>query len=167
MNSGNSLRKQFGAAIITAALALAAPSQVIAVDSGGGGSSGASVSTFDVAKEMRRARTKIAAEKFKAALRILRTVVRNDRRNADAYNLLGFASRKLDRLDDAQEYYVSALRIDPGHLGALEYQGELFLILDQTDDAASNLARLLALCGVNCDENRDLRRDMAVHKGSS
>ncbi len=168
MNSGTPIRKQFGAAIIAAALAVAAPSQVIAVDAGGGGSSsGSSASIFDVAKEMRRARSKIEAEQYKAAIRILRPVIREDRRNADAYNLLGFASRKVERYDAAAKYYVAALRIDPDHLGALEYQGELFLLLDQPENADANLARLLSLCGVNCEEYRDLKRDVAVHQGSS
>ena len=168
MNSGTPIRKQFGAAIIAAALAVAAPSQVIAVDAGGGGSSsGTSASIFDVAKEMRRARSKIEAEQYKAAIRILRPVIREDRRNADAYNLLGFASRKVERYDAAAKYYVAALRIDPDHLGALEYQGELFLLLDQPENADANLARLLSLCGVNCEEYRDLKRDVAVHQGSS
>ena len=172
MNSGTQIRNLSGAAIIAAALALGAPSQVVAVDTGGGGgggggSSGSSASKFDVAKEMRRARAKIAAEQYKAAIRILRPVIRADRRNADAYNLLGFASRKVERYDAAAKYYVSALRIDPDHLGALEYQGELFLLLDQLENADANLARLLSLCGVNCEEYRDLKRDVAVHQGSS
>ena len=174
MNSGTQIRNLSGAAIIAAALALGAPSQVVAVDTGGGGgggggggSSGSSASKFDVAKEMRRARAKIAAEQYKVAIRILRPVIRADRRNADAYNLLGFASRKVERYDAAAKYYVSALRIDPDHLGALEYQGELFLLLDQLENADANLARLLSLCGVNCEEYRDLKRDVAVHQGSS
>ena len=110
---------------------------------------------------MQLANSNIDAGNYVSAIRILRGVVKEDRRNADAYNLLGFASRKLDRYNDAKRFYGKALRISARHLGALEYQGELFLILNQPAKARANLALLLSICGATCDEYLDLKRDIA------
>jgi hypothetical protein len=50
------------------------------------------------------------------------------------------------------------LRINPNHLGALEYQGELFLQTKKVSAAKKNLAKLKQLCGVNCEEYLDLKK---------
>ena len=75
--------------------------------------------------------------------------------NADAYNLLGFASRKSGDLDRAWVFYDAALRINPNHLGALEYQGELFILQGDIAAAEANLVKLAAACGA-CAEYADL-----------
>ena len=51
-----------------------------------------------------------------------------------------------------------ALKIDSKHLGALEYQGELFMILKKTSSAKSNLAKIKAICGTSCEEYIDLKK---------
>ena len=157
------IKRNLAIGLLTCALALGAASNALAVGSGSGGSS----KPADNSAEMRAATSNIAAERYATAIRILKSVVRTDKRNADALNSLGFASRKLARYQDAQTYYARALKIDPKHLGALEYQGELFLILNQPDDAANNLALLLTICGADCDEYRDLKHDLSEFKGSS
>ena len=153
------IKRNLAIGLLTCALALGAASNALAVGSGSGGSSKPADNSA--------ATSNIAAERYATAIRILKSVVRVDKRNADALNLLGFASRKLARYQDAQTYYARALKIDPKHLGALEYQGELFLILNQPDDAANNLALLLTICGADCDEYRDLKHDLSEFKGSS
>ena len=40
-----------------------------------------------------------------------------------------------------------ALKEDPNHLGALEYQGEMFVDLGQKDNALTNLNKLKELVG--------------------
>lgn len=158
-------RKSAFAAVLGLALALGVPSASVAVDGGGGsgGSSRSSASAFNIAKEMQLARSKIDAGRYGSAIRVLNDVVRADRRNADAYNLLGFANRKLEKYARAGKFYKRALKISPQHLGALEYQGELFLILNQPDKAQANLALLLALCGTSCEEYLDLKGDLSAH----
>ena len=64
-------------------------------------------------------------------------------------------------------YYANALTINKNHKGALEYQGELFLLLKQPELAQNNLARLLQICGANCEEYLDLKGDIAAYQGSS
>ena len=66
---------------------------------------------------------------------------------ADVLNEIGFAFRKNNDLDNASKYYLMALKEDPNHLGALEYQGEMFVDLGQKDNALANLNKLKDLVG--------------------
>lgn len=96
------------------------------------------------------------AGRYQKAISILSEVVKAEANNADAWNLLGYSSRKLKKYENAAKYYNYALQLDPNHLGALEYQGELFIDLGAVDNAKANLARLRSLCG-NCEEYSDLK----------
>jgi len=58
--------------------------------------------------------------------------------------------------DSAAQNYERALMIDPEHVGALEYQGELFLQTGKPEMAQENLARLQQLCGMDCEEYKTL-----------
>lgn len=78
--------------------------------------------------------------------------------HADILNYMGFTSRKLGRLDDALAYYGEALRLDPNHLGATEYLGELYIQMGQLDRARTQLARLDQLCAYGCAQREELAR---------
>jgi tetratricopeptide (TPR) repeat protein len=64
----------------------------------------------------------------------------------DAYNLMGFAYRKLGDYDKALQAYDWALKLNPHHRGALEYLGEAYLELDQPEAAKATLERLEVEC---------------------
>jgi tetratricopeptide (TPR) repeat protein len=66
--------------------------------------------------------------------------------HADAYNLSGFAWRKLGDYDRALVLYDKALELNPHHRGALEYLGEAYLELERPDDAGALLQRLATEC---------------------
>jgi tetratricopeptide (TPR) repeat protein len=83
---------------------------------------------------------------------------------ADAFNQLGYAHRKLNKLPEARAHYAKALEINPDHRGALEYQGELFLMLDDLKSAEANLARLDKLCFFGCAEYSELKKAIAEYK---
>ena len=76
---------------------------------------------------------------------------------AERQNLLGFTSRKFGDLVAAASYYNTALTIDPKHIGALEYQGELFIQLGDIEKAQGNLAKLEKICWLPCNEEYELR----------
>ena len=78
--------------------------------------------------------------------------------NADIQNYLGFVSRKMNKLGKSDAYYKKALQLNPMHKGALEYQGELFLQYKNLEKANANLKLLERICGVNCDEYKDLKK---------
>ena len=76
---------------------------------------------------------------------------------ADRQNLLGFTARKSGDLAAAARYYNTTLMIDPKHIGALQYQGELFIQLGDIENAQINLAKLEKICWLRCHEEYELR----------
>ena len=127
-------------------------SPVIADDSGGSSDS----ERVDVRVLLEDARYNIKNEKFKRAIYILNEVVREEYNNADAWNLLGYSHRNLGRYKKAGKAYRKALKFDPKHKGALEYQGELFIKLGRVEEARANRERLAALCPQGCEQLQDL-----------
>lgn len=111
----------------------------------------------------RRAMVEVKAGRFANAIPLLVDVVGHDPNNADAYNNLGYSHRKLGQRDHALIYYTEALRLDPKHLGALEYQGELFLELGDLSRAEANLDKLARLCG-RCENYEDLAEAVVAYK---
>lgn len=77
--------------------------------------------------------------------------------NADILNYMGFASRKVGRLDEALSFYRQALRLEPNHLGATEYLGELYLQMGDLERATSQLAQLDRLCTYGCAQREELQ----------
>lgn len=110
------------------------------------------------------AETLIKEWKYADAIPLLEKVIKAEPENADAYNQLGYAHRKLNKLPEAKSHYARALSITPDHKGALEYQGELFLMLDDLKSAEANLARLDKLCFFGCAEYTDLKKAIAEYK---
>ena len=100
----------------------------------------------------------IQAKNYKLARSNLVMADKEFPNDADVNNLLGFTSRKLKLYRAAGSYYAKALSINPEHLGALEYQGELFILMKKTSLAKKNLAKLKKLCGTNCAEYLELRK---------
>lgn len=81
--------------------------------------------------------------------------------HADVLNYMGFVSRKMGRFDAALAYYDEALQIDPNHLGATEYLGELYIQMGDMNRARSQLARLDNLCAYSCAQREELARWLA------
>ena len=108
--------------------------------------------------ELATTRALIAKKDFTSALAALKIADKDFPNNADVNNLLGYSARNLKQYKPAATYYTKALKIDPKHLGALEYQGELFMLTKKTADAKKNLAKLKSLCGDKCEEYLDLKK---------
>jgi tetratricopeptide (TPR) repeat protein len=85
--------------------------------------------------------------------------------SADVFNLLAFSQRNAGDLASALPNYVRALELDPDHLGALEYMGELYVKIGELDKARALLARLEKLCPQGCEERDDLARAIAAAGG--
>ena len=111
-----------------------------------------------VTSELTAIRISINSGQYTTALTSLKSADKSYPNNADVNNLLGYTSRKLKQYSQAGTYYTKALKIDPKHLGALEYQGELFMTLKKTSSAKSNLAKIKAICGTSCEEYIDLKK---------
>ena len=84
--------------------------------------------------------------------------------NADAWNYLGFSSRKLGKYEESEVAYKKALSINPDHVGALEYYGELHLTLKRPEKAKDLLAKLKTLCTLNCKEMKQLEAAIKTYE---
>ena len=108
------------------------------------------------AESYAEAQSLIEAEAYAKALPILQQLAKDTPGSADIFNLLGYAYRKTGDLMRSGPAYERALFLDPDHLGALEYQGELFLLQGNPAGAEANLARLNRLCPSPCEERDEL-----------
>ena len=129
----------------------------------GGGSDSQSIqsTTKPADPNFVRAKAMIEARDYKGSLPLLQQVVAKDPRNADAYNLMGYATRSAGDANGSLPYYQQAIAIDPRHLGAHEYIGEAYLMLNRPADAQQHLARLDSLCVFGCTEYRQLKAAIA------
>src|SRR5262249_28063181 len=96
--------------------------------------------------DFQKAEYLIKGEKYDEAIPLLQKVVADNARDVDAWNYLGFASRKLGRKDEALGYYQKALALNPNHKGANEYLGELYLQMNDLAKAEGQLAKLKVIC---------------------
>ena len=103
----------------------------------------------------KQAKSLIDDDKYDQAIPILQKLIQDKGAYADALNLLGYSYRKSGDQKDALDYYNQALSMEPKHLGANEYLGELYLEMKQPDKAKERLAVLKAACG-NCTEYKTL-----------
>lgn len=111
-----------------------------------------------------KAKTLIVAKDWTGAITALEEADRLQPRNADVQNLLGYSNRRLGNLDKALVHYATALQIDPKHVGAHEYLGETYLMLNSPTKAKVELGTLKKLCGVKCEQYLDLSKAVAAYK---
>lgn len=84
--------------------------------------------------------------------------------NADAWNELGHAHRRLGNMDPALAAYDKALKIDPKHRGAHEYLGEAYLQMGDLARAERELKALDSICFLPCEQYSDLKSQIAKYK---
>ena len=106
----------------------------------------------------------INKKQYSDAIVKLNDALVTDKKNADIYNYLGFSHRKLGKMEDAAFFYNKALEINPKHKGALEYQGEMFLTLNQIGKAEDNLKKLDKICFLGCSEFDKLKKSIKDKK---
>ena len=88
-----------------------------------------------------------------AALRAL-----NHDNNPDVANLLGYASRKLGRYDDAKFWYERALAADPNHSLTWSYYGMWHAEQGNLLKAKDDLEKVRMICGnTDCPEYKLLK----------
>ena len=159
-----SLSRVLGAALVTLTLAMPA----FAIDTGGESTTPAPAATTTKpapkpvkvsGPTMADARADIAAKNWTKAIADLTVIVKASPTSADAFNLLGYSYRNAGNYDRAGQAYTKALKLDPKHTGALEYQGVLFIKLNQIDKAKANLALIKSICGnTTCESYVDLAK---------
>ena len=120
-----------------------------------------------VAERLVTAKKAIDNKEWRTAKAELDAAVRDEPRNADVHNLLGYSYRKATQpnLAKAFEHYNTALKLDPRHKGAHEYIGEAFLMDNKPEMAEKHLSELEKICGnKTCEEYTDLAKSLALYK---
>lgn len=105
----------------------------------------------------------IAAQRYARALPRLRAIVTAEPGHADAWNLIGFASRKIGDLRTSWKAYQTALSIKPDHRGAREYLGEWYLQNDDVAGAVEQYRTLASLCAGPCIEKDTLEKAIVAY----
>ena len=120
--------------------------------------------TFNMPNNYVKAIKIIKAGKYQDAIPLLKLADSTKPMDPDTNNLLGFTHRKIGDLDKASAYYCEDLEIDGKQKGALEYQGELFLMLGNKAAAEDNLRKLDKICWLGCSELDDLQTAISNFK---
>jgi Flp pilus assembly protein TadD len=126
-----------------------------------------SVAQPTVSERLTLAREAIQKKDWRKALAELNVAAKEEPRNADVHNLLGYSYRKqaTPNLAKAFEHYNTALKLDPKHKGAHEYIGEAYLMDKKPAEAEKHLASLEQICGnKTCEEYADLAAAIAKYK---
>jgi tetratricopeptide (TPR) repeat protein len=93
----------------------------------------ASLEAKDAGKKEQEARE--AHELYGKALARFKEAVELDATLHEAWNYVGYTSRKLGNYEDALAAYGKALSLKPGYADALEYRGEAYLGMSRIPDA--------------------------------
>src|SRR6267142_4784203 len=114
-------------------------------------------------------RKAIEAKDFKSAVENLTKAVQGYPNDADAHTMLGYSYRKLGTFDKSMEHYQKALKIDSSHRYAHEYLGELYLDMNQPDNADKQLVALKKACPFfgKCEEYEDLKKAIDTYKAKT
>ena len=106
----------------------------------------------------------IVAKDWPRAIAALNAAAKYDNNNADIHNLLGYAQRNNGNFELALKHYDRALTLDPRHLGAREYLGELYLKQNNLAKAEEQRAMLVKLCPRPCEELSELSEKIDAYR---
>ena len=149
------------ASLAAGAFAFALP---VGVALAAGSSSAPTTGSASADGEYKMAQASIAQADYQTAMTHLQNVLSTTPDNADALNLMGFSERKMGKLDESLEYYNKALALNPNHLGANEYLGELYLDMKDVKKAQERLDVLKNACGGTCAEYTELKEKIEQFK---
>jgi tetratricopeptide (TPR) repeat protein len=97
----------------------------------------------EATKEAKKAKAeKKAYKQYTTARKYFVTAATKQPTMHEAWNYVGYTSRKLGETDLALKAYNEALRLEPGYNEAIEYRGVAYLHLNRLDDAKADYMTL-------------------------
>ena len=100
---------------------------------------------------------------YEQALGYLNRAQKKDER---VLTYIGYATRKLGRVDEALPFYAKALEANPNYVVARAYLGEAFLSKGQADKASGELNEIAQRCGTACPAYVDLKGHIADYQAA-
>ena len=109
-------------------------------------------------------RANIKKEQWKQAIKLLKPLTKSHAKSADVFNLLGYSQRKTGKFDVSLTSYKRALQLDPAHLEAHVYLGELYIQTKQLEKAVAQSKIIAKLCPTGCKPRAELEAALAKAK---
>ena len=106
----------------------------------------------------------VKQKNWREAIARMENVVKRDEKNADAWNLLGYAYRNLGEMENSFANYERALTINPQHRDAHEYIGEAYLQVGNLAKAEEHLRALDKICWLPCEQHTELKEKIEEYK---
>ncbi len=111
--------------------------------------------------------TEVGAKNYKKGVKYLKKASKKDKDNADIYNLLGYSYRKMGKYGDSLKYYTKAIEIEPKHMDANEYIGELYLETNKPGKAEEHLQVLAEACNSSCEQYEELKKAIDLYSSKN
>jgi tetratricopeptide (TPR) repeat protein len=127
---------------------------------GGGGSSGGSTMQSPAVTAYNDGYRLSQAGKYDDAIVSFKKAIALNANYAEAYNMLGFCTRKLGNTAEAFTYYDKALQLKPNFPEAREYYGEAYL---QAGDLTKAVQQYVILQKAGSKYARDLFEDIDAY----
>ena len=106
-----------------------------------------------------RGRALIEAGHYQLGLAILESI--SDRSDPSVLAMIGYAKRRVGRINEGIAHFREALALDPMNAVARGYLGETYVFIGRIDLARAELGKIESICGTTCDQYVDLAADVA------
>lgn len=114
--------------------------------------------------DLKQVRAHIKKEEWKKAQSLLLPMTKSYPNSADVFNLLGFTQRSDGQFDESLKNYKIALKLDPAHLGAHVYLGQLYIKTGKLKKAVEQSKIIAKLCPSGCKPRKELEEALAKAK---
>ena len=104
---------------------------------------------------------------YKKAKKNLLVIIKKDERDAEAYNLLGYAERQLQNYISAIKFYKKALTINNDFIGAHHYIAMAYLELDDIEKAKYHLNQLDLICLFGCKDYFEVKNKIEFYEANN
>jgi len=99
----------------------------------------------------------LGAGEWKTAIAAFELAALREPDNADIFNYIGYAHRRLHEPERALAYFERAIAINPRHRAAHQHAGEFYASAGNLAKAREHLAALDRICLIPCAERADLQ----------
>lgn len=112
--------------------------------------------------------SKAALDGFREARTKFETAVKADPKAREAWNLIGYTSRRLGEYERSLQAYEKALAIEPNYPEAIEYRAEAYLALRRLEDVKASWTELDVMSPSHADVLMESMRNwIAEHRKKS